>query len=110
MPTSTLDLVTAANKVRRQLSAVESALLQYYPANTAFDTDDLAGMVYNLVDYYEAKLSAARGALRPFADMDREGCDLREQACERGVGSDMTILTSQDFRKAKEALNLLERY
>lgn len=45
-------------------------------------------------------------ALRPFAEMDREGCDLHEIACERGVASDLTIITSGDFRHATEALAL----
>lgn len=36
--------------------------------------------------------------LEPIAAMDRPGCDLSELACERGVASDKTILTSRDFR------------
>jgi len=45
--------------------------------------------------------------LRPFAEMDREDTerlkiDMDELACSRGIASDMTIITSNDFRKAKE--------
>ena len=45
-------------------------------------------------------------ALRPFAEMDRPGCDLKELACSRGIASDMTIITSKDFRRAAEVLGL----
>lgn len=40
------------------------------------------------------------GVLRAFAEMDREDCDLAETACMRGTASDLTIITSNDFRKA----------
>jgi hypothetical protein len=40
--------------------------------------------------------------LLPFADMDREHCDLNEVACTRGTASDITILTSANFRRAAE--------
>lgn len=49
-------------------------------------------------------LQQLRSALLPFADMDREGCDLTEIACQRGTASDITILTSADFRRAAEVL------
>lgn len=39
-----------------------------------------------------------RAVLKTFADMDRPDCDLREIAVQRGYASDLTILTSQDFR------------
>lgn len=45
--------------------------------------------------------------LTRFAKMDRDGCDLSELACQRGVASDMTILTSQDFRDARRALEMI---
>ena len=41
-----------------------------------------------------------RSALLPFAEMDRENGDLNEVACQRGTASDLTILTSADFRQA----------
>lgn len=47
-------------------------------------------------------------ALRTFAAMDRPDCDLSEWACSRGIASDMTILTSRDFRQAADALSKLE--
>ncbi len=45
-------------------------------------------------------------ALEPFAKMDRdvEGVDLGEVACQRGVASDLTLIDSQDFRRASEVL------
>ena len=46
-------------------------------------------------------------ALRPFAKMDREGCNLDELACVRGTASSMTIITSEDFRRARL---VLEKY
>lgn len=45
-----------------------------------------------------------REALRPFADMHRDGCDLNEISCVRGHASDMTILRSGDFKRAADAL------
>ncbi len=45
-----------------------------------------------------------REALRPFAYMDRRGCDLGEVALRRGIASDLNILQSRDFRRAHEAL------
>lgn len=50
------------------------------------------------------QLERLKIALKPFADMDRDGCRLDEIACKRGVASDMTIITSQDFRNAKTAI------
>jgi len=47
-------------------------------------------------------------ALKVFAEMDRVGDDLGELACQRGIASDMTILTSGDFRRAALALKKLE--
>lgn len=43
-------------------------------------------------------------ALAPFAAMDRDGCDLDELVLQRGVASDMTIITSREFREANAAL------
>lgn len=43
-------------------------------------------------------------ALKPFAAMHREGCLLTEVACIRGVASDMTMITSEDFANAYNAL------
>lgn len=45
-------------------------------------------------------LEQLRSALLPFAEMDRENGDLNEVACQRGTASDLTILTSGDFRRA----------
>lgn len=45
--------------------------------------------------------------LRPFAEMDREGCELDEQTCARGTASDLTILTSRNFRHARTLLDIL---
>lgn len=59
----------------------------------------------------EAQLAAANArieqledALRPFAAMDRLDCDLSKVACIRGTASDLTLITSGDFRKAADAL------
>lgn len=52
-----------------------------------------------------ARIAEMEAALRPFAQMDRSGCDLSEIACERGVASDLTIITSGDFRRASDVLN-----
>jgi len=43
-------------------------------------------------------------ALRPFARMHREGSDPAELACQRGVASSATCLTSADFERAFELL------
>ena len=57
-----------------------------------------------IVDGLETKagshLETLRSALLPFAEMDRENGDLNEVACQRGTASDLTILTSGDFRRA----------
>lgn len=45
-----------------------------------------------------------RMALEPFAAMHREGSDPHELACQRGVASDMTVLTSGDFERAATVL------
>jgi len=51
------------------------------------------------------KIKRLRRALKPFALMDREGeVKADEVACWRGASSDVTIITSQDFRKAAETL------
>lgn len=47
-----------------------------------------------------AHLETLRSALLPFAEMDRVNGDLNEVACQRGTASDLTILTSADFRRA----------
>ena len=44
-------------------------------------------------------------ALEPFALMHRDDCDLNEIALTRGTASDMTVLCSRDFKKAKELLS-----
>ena len=47
--------------------------------------------------------------LRPFEEMDRTyNNNLDEIACTRGCSSDMTIITSNDFRKAKELCDRLK--
>jgi hypothetical protein len=54
----------------------------------------------------QRKIKRLVEALTPFARMDREGgVDLEEVACQRGTASDLTIITSADFRKANEALD-----
>jgi hypothetical protein len=57
-----------------------------------------------LVDGHATKdgstLKQLRSTLLPFAEMDRENGDLNEVACQRGTASDLTILTSGDFRRA----------
>ena len=45
-----------------------------------------------------------RNALLPFARMDRPDCNLNETASVRGTASDMTIITSGDFRNAAVSL------
>lgn len=55
----------------------------------------------------EQKVSKLLAALEPFARMDRTGRDVvsfDEVACQRGVASDLTILTSGDFRKAAQVI------
>lgn len=54
--------------------------------------------------HLEERIARLEKALKPFAEMDREDCDLQETACRRGTASDLTILTSGDFRTAKEVL------
>lgn len=43
-------------------------------------------------------------ALRPFAKMHRLDYNLNQLVCERGTGSDKTIITTVDFQKAHEIL------
>lgn len=72
-----------------------------------FYNDKEAGAVVHAVNNYTALCARVIGleaALRPFAEMDREDCDLAEVACMRGVASDMTIIISNDFRKARALL------
>ncbi len=54
----------------------------------------------------QEKINKLVEALEPFAQMDRdvEGVNLQEVACQRGVASDLTLITSQDFRRAAEVL------
>jgi len=42
--------------------------------------------------------------LLPFAEMHRPGCKEDELACQRGVASDMTIITALDFQQAARLL------
>ena len=57
-----------------------------------------------VVDGHETKdgstVEQLRSTLLRFAEMDRENGDLNEVACQRGTASDLTILTSGDFRRA----------
>ena len=46
--------------------------------------------------------------LEPFAEMHREGSDLKEVACQRGHASDLTIIDSQNFKDAKKLLEKLK--
>lgn len=55
----------------------------------------------------ERELTTLREALEPFAAMDRTTCDLKEYACVRGIASDMTVITSGDFRNAAKVLEAL---
>ena len=57
-----------------------------------------------------AQLRKSRAALRPFAAMDRDGCDPTEHACVRGIASDMTVITSGDFCRARQALLIHEAF
>jgi len=63
-----------------------------------------AGRTQKVVDGHATKdgsqLERLRSTLLPFAEMDRENGDLNEVACQRGTASDLTILTSGDFRRA----------
>ena len=61
-------------------------------------------VVQDLTAKDASQVQNLRVALQPFADMDREDCDLNETACTRGTASDMTILTSADFRYAAEVI------
>ena len=70
-----------------------------------FDTLKTAeGWVYEIADLKDQN-NALRDALKPFAAMDRPDCDLSELSCQRGIASDMTIITSRDFRNARAALS-----
>lgn len=53
----------------------------------------------------ESMLRRSINALRPFAAMDRADVDLDEIALTRGTSSDMTIITSGDFRRASDVLD-----
>lgn len=55
-----------------------------------------------------ARIRELESALRPFAEMDRDGCDLFEIVLARGVASDITIVTNSDFRRASEAMKSAE--
>jgi hypothetical protein len=57
---------------------------------------------------YTDLLADIAETLKPFAEMDREGCDLSEEAVRRGYASDLAILTSKDFRKAKLTLDIVQ--
>lgn len=61
-------------------------------------------VVEHLTTKDSSHVKQLRSALLPFADMDREHCDLNQVACKRGTASDITILTSADFRRATEVL------
>lgn len=53
----------------------------------------------------EQKIEKLTKALEPFAAMDREGTvEKNRYVCQRGITSDMTIVTCEDFRSANEAL------
>ncbi|KKL19332.1 hypothetical protein LCGC14_2466540 [marine sediment metagenome] len=58
----------------------------------------------------EKKIRQLVKALAPFAKMDRGGedADLFEVVCQRGTASDLTLLTSGDFRRATEVLHEIE--
>lgn len=59
----------------------------------------------------EKKIRQLIKALTPFAKMDREGegtIAFDEVACQRGTASDLTILTSGDFRRAAEVIREVE--
>lgn len=62
--------------------------------------------VANERERIERGIKTLSEALQPFAEMDREGGDLSEVACQRGTASDLTIITSADFRRARAALAL----
>jgi hypothetical protein len=52
----------------------------------------------------EKLIEAMRAALLPFAMMSRNHDDKNEIACSRGCAGDRTIVTSQDWTLAAEAL------
>lgn len=58
----------------------------------------------------EEKIKSLRKALECFAAMDRPGdhVNLDEPACVRGIASDLTMITSRDFRRASEVLKETE--
>jgi hypothetical protein len=59
-----------------------------------------------LRENYKAKkrIKVLEEALNPFALMHREGTDPSECACQRGIASDLTMITSRDFARAAESL------
>lgn len=85
--------------------------------NVALTSDDLLFRLrkrarnwadVNLTSEQVIALAACAEALKPFAAMDRPGCDPKELAVKRGIASDMTFLTSGDFKAAADAIAKLE--
>lgn len=78
------------------------------PSDTPYDQYQMALDAARESELKVAELERRVGvlgmALKPFAKMHREGCDLNELACSRGVASDLTIITSGDFANASAAL------
>jgi hypothetical protein len=69
------------------------------------DRHRLIEMLGGVIEYQTETIEELRDALRPFAAMHREGTDLDEMACSRGVASDMTCVYSVDFKRAHEVLD-----
>jgi hypothetical protein len=60
-------------------------------------------MIYNeSLTLTKKEVNGLLAVLLPFANMDRaEAVDMDELACERGMASDKTIITTGDFRKLR---------
>ena len=76
--------------------------------NTLQKSCNHVGQWMDCVHCLHVEVARLRKALQPFADMHRE-CDLRDQeldrvVCQRGVASDLTMLTNRSFANANDAL------
>lgn len=78
------------------------------PSSRLQSTDDAVAKVFSGEMRIEDLLASIEphtpdeflAALEPFARMHREGSDPNEHACVRGTSSDMTVITSGDFKRA----------
>jgi hypothetical protein len=92
------------NRFIRAIADIISSKLEEQKVDTIF-----INIVSN--DKYPTNRSLKEEIVRvilPFAEMDREDCDLGELACECGTASDATFLFSCNFRDANNLLKDLK--